>query len=405
MDNAPAGQLHSREEWELMREIFTRLYQIEGKTLQEVRDILARDYGFTANLSASTGSSIPESKSPAGHNALAVVLNIPASPSLEWPLHSPGHLRSMELARSAIQNFFPPGVGLRNLKVSHKSDSWDLGRFYMLAQTISAYIATGRSGIALYCELQDLVDRIIQNKNPVVPTCILQICSRYWQANQIEVLQKLLEYISDRVAREHPLRLLCDALLYSLDFLPYLLVSSSRLTVEVASRQLTPEDPQTLSAQRGLHSALIATRDFSGALEVFTNVMDKEADHEREDINATCMWRLEALIRLICCELSINRLDDAECHLSQLAASLNAIEVVDGTVPWNLRFFYLDFQGELLRLRRDPMAVALLQEAHDLATKNCQSSGWWIVIYAERHLECALLSKLKAHLPPFPLPS
>ncbi|KAG4428233.1 hypothetical protein IFR05_016283, partial [Cadophora sp. M221] len=50
MDNAPAGQLHSREEWELMREIFTRLYQIEGKTLQEVRDILARDYGFTANL-------------------------------------------------------------------------------------------------------------------------------------------------------------------------------------------------------------------------------------------------------------------------------------------------------------------------------------------------------------------
>lgn len=48
MDKAPAAQFYSREEWQFMRDIFTRLYQEEGKKLKEVRDILARDYGFAA---------------------------------------------------------------------------------------------------------------------------------------------------------------------------------------------------------------------------------------------------------------------------------------------------------------------------------------------------------------------
>jgi len=295
------------------------------------------------------------------------------------------------------------------MKVSHRSGDWDLGRFYVLAQTISAHMAEREfdKAHALSMELDVLMKRIISDKNPVIPTCILQVCSRFWQENQVQGLQILLQYISAtaRSCRpDHPLKLLCDALLHSLDVLPYLLVSSSHITVEMASYHLTPDDPQTLSAQRGLYSALVATGDFDGALEVFTYVVDKEAECEREDTDATCRWRLEALIRLICCELSTNRLDDAGCHINQFAASLNAIKVTGGEVHWHLQYCYLDFQGELLRLRRDPMAVALLQEARDLASKNCESSSRWCEIYAERHLKCAILSQSVAHPPPFPLP-
>ena len=295
------------------------------------------------------------------------------------------------------------------MKVSHRSGDWDLGRFYVLAQTISAHMAEHEvaKANALSTELDVLMKRIISNKNPVIPTCILQVCSRFWQENQVQGLQLLLKYISDTAhyyRPEHPLKLLCDALLSSLDALPYLLVLSSHLIVEAASYHLMPDDPQTLSAQRGLYSALVATGDFNGALEVFTYVMDKEAGCEREDTDATCMWRLDALIRLICCELSINRLDDAGYHIDQLAASLNAIKVADGEVHWHLQYYYLDFRGELLRLRGDLMAVALLKEARDLASKNCESRSRWCEIYAERHLKCAILSQSEAYPPPFSLP-
>ena len=48
MDQTPAEQLHSPEEWDSIRDIFTKLYQAEGRTLEMVRNILARDYEFIA---------------------------------------------------------------------------------------------------------------------------------------------------------------------------------------------------------------------------------------------------------------------------------------------------------------------------------------------------------------------
>ncbi|KAH8582343.1 hypothetical protein B0O99DRAFT_603456 [Bisporella sp. PMI_857] len=329
MHKAPAGQIHSPEEWESIRDTFKRIYQIERKTLREVREILASDYSFNAtqlkkrinkwtaykanqeindisNLSASAGSSAAENDSPADYN------------TLEWSLKLPAQ-KSIELARFAIQIFFPLDIGQLKMNVSHRSGDWDLGRFYVLAQTISAHLAEREFDKArlLSIELDVLMKRIISDKNPVIPTCILQVCSRFWQENQVQGLQILLQYISATAHSSHPhhpLKLLCDALLHSLDVLPYLLVSISQITVGIASYHLTPDDPQTLSSQRGLYSALVATRDFHGALKVFTYVVDKEAECEREDTDATCAWRLDALIRLICCELSLYRLDDAQCN-------------------------------------------------------------------------------------------
>ena len=42
------GEIHSEEQWERIKPEFVKLYKIQGKTLPEVRKILAQKHGFYA---------------------------------------------------------------------------------------------------------------------------------------------------------------------------------------------------------------------------------------------------------------------------------------------------------------------------------------------------------------------
>jgi hypothetical protein len=50
----PEPRHPSREEWEEIRPIFTKLYITENRTLEDVRSILDRQYGFVAKYLSST---------------------------------------------------------------------------------------------------------------------------------------------------------------------------------------------------------------------------------------------------------------------------------------------------------------------------------------------------------------
>ncbi len=42
------GEIHSEEQWERIKPEFLKLYKIQGKTLPEVRKLLAQNHGFYA---------------------------------------------------------------------------------------------------------------------------------------------------------------------------------------------------------------------------------------------------------------------------------------------------------------------------------------------------------------------
>ncbi len=322
----------------------------------------------------------------------------------------------MEVARSGIQSFFvrclAPDVDPVAQRVHADSDGWDIGHFYELAQTVSAGMATSQyTGLGpLYDKTISQVDKIIQGKNPILLTCLLQVCCRFAQQNQVPLLHVLLRHIGSRAAM-HPesrsLKRLCDALLRTpTELLPDLLVASTSLAVEIVSSQRAPGDPQTLSAERGLFSALLTTGNFTRAMDHFVLVADKEKKEEREDDLATSMWRLEALIRLVCCELAMKRLDDADRRINDMAATVKTIETALGVLPWKLEFWLLEFRGELLRLRGDPGAREVLEQAVEVATRGCEWRNWWIVIHAKNSLELAMRPiEPGAEVPPFVPPS
>ena len=48
MDQTPAEQLHSPEEWESIKDLFIKLYLEERRSLESVRNTLAIECGFIA---------------------------------------------------------------------------------------------------------------------------------------------------------------------------------------------------------------------------------------------------------------------------------------------------------------------------------------------------------------------
>lgn len=48
LDNHQPGRRHHAGEWNDKREIFTRLYVDENRTIKEIADLFQREYGFSA---------------------------------------------------------------------------------------------------------------------------------------------------------------------------------------------------------------------------------------------------------------------------------------------------------------------------------------------------------------------
>ncbi|EEU33898.1 uncharacterized protein NECHADRAFT_88817 [Fusarium vanettenii 77-13-4] len=409
---------HTEEEWEGIKEVFTTLWIDDDLSLREVIDAIATSHSFQARTftaNASSSAVHDGNRLRAERNQYPEILSglMPSlKPTLFRPLQSPGHLRSMHLAAFAIHDSFqraqmlmlaPPmnDANRTGLTVPHRhEDGWPLGEFYVRAQTLSSFMSVPNfASRALNIEtlnggIQDYVSQVVDDMtpSPINIICILQLCCRFCHDDQIPVLRILFRFIRQRAALRthgHHLQLLCDSLLDSLDILLPIILFAARQAVQNSSTVLGPRHPQTLSALRGLHSALLCWGDFSSALQVSIHCENQETEVERDSLDATTAWRVEAAVRRIRCELSMNRLHDAEVHLSELARSVRAIEVESGSIDWHILFAFLDFRGELLRLQGNPAAEDLLEEAYSVAQANCQLFNWWYFIYAERHMEFA----------------
>ena len=75
-----SGVPPTAEEWERLRSLFTRLYVGENTTLKEIRQILARDYGFYATFVITT------------QGFVCRVANFMQRTYVQKPYHAVGHL-------------------------------------------------------------------------------------------------------------------------------------------------------------------------------------------------------------------------------------------------------------------------------------------------------------------------
>ncbi|RSL45918.1 hypothetical protein CEP53_010559 [Fusarium sp. AF-6] len=388
-------QKHTEEEWEGIREIFTTLWIDDDLSLREVADAIATSHSFQASerqykhrskkwgvhksqgrqsirtftANASSSAVHDGNRLRAERNQYPEILSglmLSLDPTLFRPLQSPGHLRSMDLSAFAIHDSFQRAQMLMlaptndanrtGLTVPHRhGDGWPLGEFYVRAQTLSSFMSVPNfASRALNIEtlnggIQDYVSQVVDDTtpSPINIICILQLCCRFCHDDQIPVLRILLRFIRQRATLRthgHHLQLLCDSLLDSLDILLPIVLFAARQAVENSSTLLGPRHPQTLSALRGLHSALLCWGDFSSALQVSIHCENQETEVERDSLDATTAWRVEAAVRRIRCELSMNRLHDAEVHLRELAGSVRAIEVESGSIDWHIWFAFLDFR-------------------------------------------------------------
>lgn len=323
-----------------------------------------------------------------------------------------GELRTIHLISVAVHTAFQrarslsvaPAVTFGSLSHRAAQDPSEpaaaLVQFYVRAQTMSALMALPsfpRRRLfmsRLNTEVQNFVNLLIDDANPtpLQVTCMLQVCCRFWQNNQLPVLGILLRYVSKRAAATapgHPLHLLCDALLQCLDLIPSVAVFAANRAVDASLHFFTPSHPQALSARRGLCTALLCSGDTSGALQVSAACLDNERDSERPSSEAKLMWRTEALARLVRCEVATNQLGAAEAHLAELFDSLENIRNTTGGVPWSMWYMSLALRGELLRLQGHPAALDVLREACAIARSNCQLMNWWYLYYAQNHLRFA----------------
>ncbi|KAH6989826.1 hypothetical protein BKA56DRAFT_711546 [Ilyonectria sp. MPI-CAGE-AT-0026] len=434
-------QKHTPEGWEGIREILTTLWIEDDLSLREVADAIAASHNFRASERQykyrcekwgihksqgrqSAGTVTANASSSAVHdgNMLGVERNqclehpsglmSSLDATLFRPLQSRGHLKSMDLSARAIHDSFqraqmlmlaPPtnDTNRTGLTVPHqRGEDWPLGEFYLRAQTLSSFMSAPNFACraldieTLNAGIQDYIGQVIDDAtpSPINITCMLQLCCRFRHDDQVPVLKILLRYISQRAALRthgHHLQLLCDSLLDSLDNLLPIVLFAARRAVEDSSYFLGPHHSQTLSALRGLHSALLCWGGFDGALRVSIHCENQEAAVERDSLDATTAWRVEAAVRRIRCELSMNRLDNAEARLRELAGAVEAIKAASGNIDWHLWFAFLDLRGELLRLQGNPSAEDLLEAAYSVAEANCQLFNWWYVIYAKRHVAFA----------------
>jgi hypothetical protein len=299
-------------------------------------------------------------------------------------------------------------AGVDRSQVREQPDEWSLRKFFDLANAVSAHSSASKWEIAcrLYNELLGQVTSFLQERNAIVFVCLLQICCRFWQQGQRDLLRQFLKNLVHMAIRQHlgwhPLCILSSACLQSMEHLPDLLVLCSLKASNILSTELGPEHPQTLGAARGLYSALFIKGSFSAAMEAFAPVADAEAKLYPEGTYG----RHEAQFRIIRCQLAMDHLNDASAGIEEVTALVNRLEgarILRKTELQKMKLDLLEVQGELLRLRMDPTAEVKLQEALQHAKSHFELRDKGAL--AETHLQHAMSSLRKGtHLVSFTLP-
>jgi hypothetical protein len=140
---------------------------------------------------------------------------------------------------------------------------WNMRQFYDLARPVSTQMAAKKWNFAQeqYGKTLDIISPILRDQNPILPVCILQVCCRFIQDGQCNVLYYLLRFLGEMAAsmysKSHSLYLLCCGLLQSPSLLPDLVTAALQQAVDVLDEKLGNDHPQTMGAARGLCAALV----------------------------------------------------------------------------------------------------------------------------------------------------
>lgn len=328
------------------------------------------------------------------------------------PLTPPGHLLSVQTVVTGTRDFYVRFVHSQvdESDVVAQPPHWNLRRFYELALSVSAQLSLPQwndkrdSIVALYNETLDQIRPILTpDPNPLLLTCVFQVCCRFWQDGKALALHYLLSYIRHEVGQlhgqSHPLYAVCDSLLRSPEVLSDLVVTSLRWAVNGLAERLGEEHPQTLAAARGLYSALYAQGDLASAKRYMVAAAELEEKAHPEDTYG----RLDSLVRVIHCELGMN---DVTSALENLKIFESTLDSLSGAADCRMRLCYLRAKGEALRQQGDPKTVDVLGEALNLARESSPlQNGWWAVVSGEKHLAYAKRSvRTGERVVPYPLP-
>ncbi|KAK1773977.1 hypothetical protein QBC45DRAFT_490055 [Copromyces sp. CBS 386.78] len=328
------------------------------------------------------------------------------------PLTPPGHLLSVQTVVTGTRDFYVRFAHSQvdESDVVQQPPHWNLRRFYELALSVSAQLSLPQwkdkrdSIVTLYNDTLDQIRPILTpDPNPLLLTCIFQVCCRFWQEGKALALHYLLSYIRHEVGQlhgqSHPLYAVCDSLLRSPEVLSDLVVTSLRWAVNGLAERLGEEHPQTLAAARGLYSALYAQGDLASAKKYMVAAAELEEKAHPEDTYG----RLDSLVRVIHCELGMNDITSA---LENLKIFENTLDSLSGAADWRMRLCYLRAKGEALRQQGDPKAVDVLEESLNLAIESSPlQNNWWAVVSAEKHLAYAMRSvRTTDRAVPYPLP-
>lgn len=328
------------------------------------------------------------------------------------PLTPPGHLLSVQTVVTGTRDFYVRFVHSQvdESDVVQQPPHWNLRRFYELALSVSAQLSLPQwndkrdSIVTLYNDTLDQIRPILTpDPNPLLLTCIFQVCCRFWQDGKALALRYLLTYIRHEVGQlhgqSHPLYAVCDSLLRSPEVLSDLVATSLRWAVNGLADRLGADHPQTLAAARGLYSALYAQGDLASAKRYMVAAAELEEKAHPEDTYG----RLDSLVRVIHCELGMNDITSALENLKIFESTLDSLS---GAADWRMRLCYLRAKGEALRQQGDPKAVDVLDEQLRLARESSPlQNGWWAVVSGEKHLAYAKRSvRTMERVVPYPLP-
>jgi len=308
----------------------------------------------------------------------------------------------MELVHVGTRDFYSTilqtGVGVDRLLVAEQSVTWDMRRFYVLANSVSCLLVEHQWDQAqlAYSQTIDLVGLVLRDRNPVLLVCLLQICCRFYKEQQLPALQLLLALIRSMAAQihsvSHSTHYLCEALMQSQDVLVDMVVMGLRQAFEILKYQLGVEHPQTCAAGRGLHTALMTKGDFEGALVSFRPIAEVEARYDMD-------MQIESFYRVIGTHLAMADLHIASLLLHQGEDMIDVLE--DGEKKAWYVLCNLSSKGELFRLQRHPMAVEVLSAAAEFAAEHrWLDNGRWC-LNAKKALRLATSLSLAEPLVPF----
>ncbi|KAH8890677.1 hypothetical protein GQ53DRAFT_765867 [Thozetella sp. PMI_491] len=290
---AKAGETHSEEEWERMRDVFVLLYRTQGWSLPRVRETLAQKFGFHATWG--------ETKT---NNFFEIATTVPALASAsEW---APAQ--------------------------------------------------------ALYAQMLDHAGPLVQDRNPIIAVCMLQICVRFYQDGQHAVLDRFLSFIMALVAARglhtHPLRLMASAWRKSSNHAMDLVTLGAQQAYDILKKQLGPEHPQTLAATRALHGAHFGSGNYVEALKIISETAEIESKLGFGDL-----MLLDAKFRVLRTLIPLNRLDEATAGIEAIEATTRRL--ADQIQPVQREIVTEKIQvtrAELLRHQLDPKAEDILSE-------------------------------------------